>query len=69
MREPPPGVVAPRDGYTFQRASRCRGCDSPVYWWETVNGKPSPHDQDGVSHFATCPARDQFRKPREGTQP
>ena len=63
------GPVQPREGYTFLYTRRCRGCGALIHWWETVNGKPSPHDRDGVSHFATCPYREQFRKPREGNQP
>jgi hypothetical protein len=65
VASPPPGVVEPRDGYTFIHARRCRGCDALIYWWETVAGKPSPHDRDGTSHFATCPKASQFRTPRE----
>jgi hypothetical protein len=80
---------------------RCRSCDAPMFWAETVNGKRIPIDavpvHDGniriiqrpnliplavyqtqietfkhwpkiasaetyVSHFATCPQRDSWRK-------
>lgn len=58
MTEP----TIPRDGYTFLQAKPCKGCGALIYWWETINGKPSPHDLDGTSHFATCPFREQFRK-------
>ena len=63
------GATRPRPGYTFLHTRKCRGCPALVYWWETVNGKPSPHDRDGTSHFATCPAQASFRKPRGGDAP
>jgi hypothetical protein len=56
------GAVRPRPGYQFIHSRKCRGCPALVYWWETVAGKPSPHNRDGVSHFATCPAQASFRK-------
>lgn len=54
----------PREGYAFLHAKPCTGptCSATVYWWRTTAGRPSPHDRDGVSHFATCPDRDSFRK-------
>lgn len=60
------------------RAVPCRGesCPKRVYWIRTALGKPMPvdvdveggfppahdHDGQGVSHFATCPAADEFRR-------
>ena len=54
----------PREGYVFLHAKRCSGptCGSTVYWWRTLAGRPSPHDRDGISHFATCPDSQSFRK-------
>lgn len=60
--EPP---VQPRDGYTYINTRRCKGCGATIHWWETVAGKPSPHDQDGTSHFVTCPVAQRFRRDQE----
>lgn len=54
--------VMPKAGYTFLDSRPCKGCGARIYWWETVAGKPSPHDRDGLSHFASCPLREQFRR-------
>ncbi len=43
------------------QAGTCRGCGDPIYWVITKNGKKSPLDADGESHFATCPKADRFR--------
>jgi len=58
----PTGVVPPREDYIYRHQKACRGCGKPIYWWETPNGKWSPHDQDGVSHFASCPFQQDFRR-------
>lgn len=58
----------PREGYQFKHVKRCRGCTALIAWWETPAGKWSPHDFDGVSHFATCPVHEQFRKSGTPTQ-
>jgi len=42
--------------------SRCRECDKYFYWVRMPSGKLMPVDIDGISHFATCPAADEFRK-------
>jgi hypothetical protein len=47
-------------------AAICRSCHAPISWGESANGKRTPYDVvDGkpttVSHFATCPDRDQWR--------
>jgi hypothetical protein len=37
-------------------AGNCRSCGAPVVW--VVNpktGKRPPYNEDGTSHFATCP--------------
>lgn len=51
-------------GYIFVNEGRCHGCGAVIEWWMTVAGKRSPHDPDGVSHFATCPERARFRRRR-----
>ena len=57
--------VRPKPGYIYHHARPCRGCGALIQWWETPNGKWSPHDFDGTSHFATCPLQEQFRKRQE----
>lgn len=61
---PIPGmsIESPGEGYEYQGVGTCRGCRATVYWFITPKGKRSPHDADGVSHFATCPRAQRFRK-------
>lgn len=42
----------------------CRSCPGVIYWIVTGAGKRMPVNADGVSHFATCPAAAQHRRPR-----
>jgi hypothetical protein len=47
----------------------CRSCGRPIYWGVTATGKRCPYDVvDGVattvSHFATCPDANSWRKSR-----
>lgn len=50
--------------------STCRSCGAQVVWEQTASGKKMPMDvepgPDGkrVSHFATCPQADEWRKPK-----
>jgi hypothetical protein len=41
----------------------CKGCSASIYW---VERGPSrlPLNEDGTSHFATCPKADTFRRKR-----
>jgi hypothetical protein len=41
---------------------RCRGCGAPIAWARTPAGRSAPLDRDGVSHFATCPEAERFRR-------
>jgi hypothetical protein len=50
------------EAYRFGDANRCRGCPATIYWYTTPAGKRSPHDADGTPHWATCPARESFRR-------
>lgn len=60
-----------------RRIVRCRSCNARIIFLPTASGKKMPVDADTVeahdeefdadrheSHFATCPAADQHRKPR-----
>lgn len=40
----------------------CRSCGAPVFWRITARGKATPHNPDGISHFATCPQASTWRK-------
>lgn len=67
-------AVLTERGNTFRvtedHASDCRACGEPILWCVTVKGKKMPVDlpeepgQPTVSHFATCPHGDEWRKPR-----
>jgi hypothetical protein len=50
---------------------RCRSCRAPIWWRMTAAGKRQPMDYDleraeplETSHYATCPQRDQWRRPK-----
>ena len=59
-----------------RRITRCRSCNAKVIWFVTPNGKHMPVDADTVrpdddclktrhvSHFATCPDHNKWRKTR-----
>jgi hypothetical protein len=55
-------------GYKRSTYSRCVACHTAMEWWLTPRGRPIPmdsmpsEDSPAVSHFATCPNADQFRK-------
>ena len=34
---------------------RCRSCNQPMWWAVTLKGKLHPLNDDGTSHFGTCP--------------
>jgi len=36
-------------------AVHCRGCNAPIYWVLTSEGRPVPVNPDGTPHRATCP--------------
>lgn len=55
----PPQVFEIPEGTPMATCSSCR---ANVRWITTANGKKMPCDDDGVSHFVTCPNRDQHRK-------
>jgi hypothetical protein len=64
-------------GYKRTSYGKCRGCFEPIEWWLTVNERPAPYDlmpnpeSEAVSHYATCPVAERFRKkePQRCTQP
>lgn len=46
---------------------RCSGCDAPIEWWKTTNGRRIPMDPmasdsaEAKAHWATCPNGKDFR--------
>ena len=59
-----------------RRVSHCRSCGADIVWLPTASGKSMPVDASTVddedehyehskhvSHFATCPSADWWRKP------
>lgn len=56
-------------GYKVSNYGRCSGCRAAIEWWTTPIGarapmNPMPHpESEVISHFATCPNANQFRKP------
>ncbi len=50
-------------GYTRIGDGLCRACPAKMVWYRTPRGANIPIDIDGKqAHFATCPARQQFKK-------
>jgi len=63
-------------GYVFTNDGFCRKCGAQIEWWITNNEKRAPFDvivvkdtplgpikaYKRVSHFASCPFADDFRK-------
>jgi hypothetical protein len=43
-------------------AKPCRDCNRPIWFVKTRAGKWNPIADEGVSHFADCPAAKEFRK-------
>lgn len=43
-------------------SSECRGCGATIWWIETTRGKFMPINEDGSSHFSTCPKAELFRR-------
>ncbi len=41
---------------------KCSGCGAAIFWVVTKNGKRAPFNADAVSHWATCPQAESFRK-------
>jgi hypothetical protein len=53
-------------GYVPIGTGKCRACPASMVWYRTPNGKNIPIDLDGKqAHFATCPARQQFKTKKE----
>jgi hypothetical protein len=48
--------------YLPDNIARCRSCDREILWCITQNKKRAPVNRDGTSHFASCPAADQWRR-------
>lgn len=42
----------------------CKGCGAQIAWAETPKGARMPTDPDGTPHWATCPVKDRFKRPR-----
>lgn len=50
-------------GRAYSANGKCRSCGAPVHWHLSgVNGKNTPHDLDGTSHFKTCPQANDWSK-------
>ena len=57
-----------RADYELKSTAHCKGCDAPIEWWKTTNGKMLPVNVEPIgeyvpvlAHWATCPKRDEFR--------
>jgi hypothetical protein len=42
----------------------CKSCPTVIFWIRTVAGKAMPVNEQGISHFADCPAANKHRRPR-----
>jgi len=39
----------------------CKACGAKIFWQKTKAGKNTPVNEDGVTHWATCPAAELFK--------
>jgi len=50
------------EGARPYRVARCHGCTELILWVITRLGRMAPYNRDGISHFATCPVAQSFRR-------
>lgn len=61
-------------GYRRQSSTFCMGCNQAMEFWTTPQGKSIPMDvmteaeSPAISHFATCPLAQQFRRRKQGKE-
>ena len=41
--------------------TECRSCHEKIVWVRTKRGRAMPVNEDGTSHFATCPDANEWR--------
>jgi hypothetical protein len=57
-----------RNGERIVRtAGTCKGCGEEIWWVRKAGGGWLPENEDGQNHFATCPKRDIFKRPVQGS--
>jgi hypothetical protein len=56
----PPWAIAPSARVTVRECP----CGARVAWLKSIAGILTPVNQDGLSHFATCPQAPSWRRPR-----
>ena len=44
--------------------ARCKSCHAEIVWRKTENGKMTPDNLDGTTHWSTCEQRREWRKDR-----
>lgn len=44
------------------KQSSCKGCGQSITWMLTENGKSTPLNLDGTTHWATCPDAKKFKR-------
>jgi hypothetical protein len=57
----PPWAIAPAARVTVRE---CRSCGARVVWLKVGQGSLEPVDQDGLSHWTTCPQAPDWLPPR-----
>ena len=63
-----------RAGYTFSSHGVCSGCGASIEWWNTPTMSRIPMNlmtngtSEAVSHFATCPNAQDFKKSKAGAK-
>jgi len=55
----PPWAIAPAAPIDTRT---CRSCGARIAWLRTTSGRLAPVNADGISHFATCPQAEDWRK-------
>jgi hypothetical protein len=55
----PPWAIAPSAPIDTRTS---RSCGARIAWLRTTSGRLAPVNADGISHFATCPQAEDWRK-------
>jgi hypothetical protein len=66
LKRPPPMPTEPKRYEVPPEANRvpCRACGALMVFVKTEKGKTCPVNEDGTSHFSTCPEASRFSKKR-----
>lgn len=62
LEELTPDGAAPPSAEMPAGYQPCKSCGAPLRWSWTKNGKRTPTNPDGTSHYGTCPQAEEWRR-------